>query len=226
MTTTKPRSLFRLAGSKARLTQKLIPLMPPHTRHVSVFGGSGADIIYKPRSKVEIFNDINTDVVNTFRVLSSDEQRRTLCQQLALTPYSRLQFAECLTVQRSEEQDQVKRAWAFLHCTMSNCNNVDPGICTPGPFGVPKKDGLRSYWHNIGERIESVGRRCRQVIIENLSWEEILARYDGIGTLFYGDHLTSSAPEGRYYKHEMSDEQHVALLNALRLVEGYVMLSG
>ena len=72
----KSRSLFRWAGSKARMMPKLIPLMPYHNLYVSLFGGSAADILYKWMSKVEVYNDLNKDVVNCFRVLRSDKLRR------------------------------------------------------------------------------------------------------------------------------------------------------
>lgn len=227
MKTTKPRSLFRWAGSKVRMMPRLIPLMPKHNCYVSLFGGSAADILYKPKSKVEIYNDLDTDVVNVFRVLRSDEQRKTLRRQLELTPYSRLQYAECLAIQRSAEADPVKRAWAFMYCTMTYVSGADPGICSNGSFGVPKTHGIRSDWRSVGERIEYVARRLREVVIENKSWEEILRRYDQPGVFFYADppYLLSTRT-GRLYTHEMTVEQHAALVDALRRVKGFVMLSG
>ena len=107
------------------------------------------DILCKPRSKVEVFNDLNTDVVNVFELLRSDRKRRELCFRLCHTPYSRLQFAKCLEVLHSDEQDSVRRAWAFLYCSMCRFGGVDPGICTAGSFAVPKRHGLRSDWFNV-----------------------------------------------------------------------------
>jgi len=86
---------------------------------------------------------------------------------------------------------------------------------------------MRSGWHNVGDRIESVGYRFRQIVIENVSWEEIIARYDSTYTFFYFDPpYVLSTRTGRYYKHEMTDEQHVSLLVAMRSMKGLVMLSG
>jgi DNA adenine methylase len=224
---TTSKAFFRLAGSKGRLVRKLIPLMPDHIRYVALFGGSGADILFKPRSKVEIFNDLNKDGVNAFAVLRSNNNRKTLYSWLQFSPYSRLQFSECLGILHSDEPDPVKRAWAFLYCSLTRFGGVDPGICTSGNFTVPKTHGLRSDWHNVVERIESVGRRFRDVVLENQTWEEIVARYDSATTFFYCDPpYVLSTRTGRLYQHEMTDKQHAALLDALRQVTGCVMLSG
>lgn len=220
-------SLLRWAGSKARLMPKFVPMMPDHLCYVDLFGGSANAILFKERSKVEVFNDVNPDVVNLFRVLRSKQQRRQLCDWLAFTPYSRLQFAQCLGLLYSDEPDMVKRAWSFLYCAHSRFAGVDPGICTPGSFAVPKTHGLRSDWHTMSARIEAVARRFKEVILEQDDWQRIVARYDALTTLFYCDppYLLSTRV-GRLYRHEMTVEQHTALLDALRQVKGYVLLSG
>jgi len=219
--------LFSWAGSKARLMRKLVPLFPSHVCYVSLFGGAGGDICNKPRSKVEVYNDLNLDVTNLFRLLRSKKRRKELCYRLLHTPYSRLQFAKCVTLLKSTEKDSLERAWAFVYCTQTQASKAAPGICTKSSFGVPKKGGLRSEWFNVVTRIERNARRFREVIIENLQWQDVLRRYDSPETLFYADppYLLSTR-QGRKYRHEMSAEEHEGLLEALRRVEGYVVLSG
>ena len=51
----------------------LVRLFPHHEHFVSVFGGSGADILGKPRSRLESFNDLDGQVYNLFCLL----QQRT-----------------------------------------------------------------------------------------------------------------------------------------------------
>lgn len=38
---------------------RLIGIFPNHDHYVSVFGGSGADILGKPRSRLESYNDLD-----------------------------------------------------------------------------------------------------------------------------------------------------------------------
>lgn len=63
-------------GGKSRLANKIIELFPRHRHYVEVFGGSGAILFSKPRSKIETYNDINGELVNFFRVLRDHYQDR------------------------------------------------------------------------------------------------------------------------------------------------------
>jgi DNA adenine methylase len=68
------------------------------------------------------------------------------------------------------------------------------------------------------------------VIIENRPAHELIAQHDGVDTLFYVDppylEETRSDRARKAYRHELTDEDHVALLRQLRLVAGMVVLSG
>jgi Site-specific DNA methylase len=60
---------FNRYGSKARWAKKLAALLPEHSIYVEVFGGTGAVLLSKQPSPVEVFNDIDGEVVNFFQVL-------------------------------------------------------------------------------------------------------------------------------------------------------------
>jgi len=51
------------------LLNKLISLIPEHETYVEVFGGAGSLLLNKPPSKVEVFNDIDGDLINLFLVV-------------------------------------------------------------------------------------------------------------------------------------------------------------
>ncbi|HRJ37017.1 MAG TPA: DNA adenine methylase, partial [Flavobacteriales bacterium] len=55
-------------GGKQALLKHLIPLIPSHKIYCEPFFGGGALFFAKPPSEVEIINDINSEVVNFFRV--------------------------------------------------------------------------------------------------------------------------------------------------------------
>ena len=54
---------FRYLGSKHRLVPWLLDHFPTHTTYVEPFGGSGAVLLNKTPAPVEVFNDLNGDVV-------------------------------------------------------------------------------------------------------------------------------------------------------------------
>ncbi|PHJ03121.1 DNA methyltransferase, partial [Campylobacter fetus subsp. venerealis] len=47
----------------------VIPLMPEHTRYVEVFGGALSVFYQKEPSKIEVVNDINSDLINLHRII-------------------------------------------------------------------------------------------------------------------------------------------------------------
>lgn len=223
-----PGNAFRWIGSKARLMTHLLRKFPDHRRYVSVFGGSGADILRKPPSETEVFNDLSADIVNVFHVLRDEQMRRQLCIALEFTPYSRLEYAKCLNIIQSGKGSLVDRAWAFLVCTTLGYGPQDPATVSAGTFAV--KPQLASYgrFQRAAEEIIMVARRFRKVIIENLDWKAVIAKYDAPDTFFYLDppYVWSSRVSPKIYAHEMEDEAHSALLTCLHGVKGLVMLSG
>lgn len=223
-----PGNAFRWIGSKARIMPKLMSLFPQHRRYVSVFGGSGADVLCKPPSETEVFNDLSKDIVNVFHVLRDNKLRRQLCIALEFTPYSRLEYAKCLDIIQSGKRAPVDRAWAFLVCTTLGYGPQDPATASAGSFAV--KPQLASYgrFQRAAEEITMVARRFRRVIIENLDWRVLVEKYDTTDTFFYLDppYVWSSRVSQRIYAHEMEDDAHSTMLACLQQVKGLVMLSG
>ena len=68
----------------------------------------------------------------------------------------------------------------------------------------------------------------RGVAIECNDWSEIIRRYDAPYTAFYLDppYLPSTRSSAKYYKCEMTEDDHEELINALKSIKGKVILSG
>ena len=54
-------------GGKSRLADRIIEKMPVHQTYCEVFAGAAWVLFKKPESKVEIINDINSDLTNLYR---------------------------------------------------------------------------------------------------------------------------------------------------------------
>jgi DNA adenine methylase len=211
---------------------RLIPLFPPHQLYVSVFGGSGTDILRKPPSRSEVFNDRHGEVTNFFRVLQ--DRREELLERLRVTPVSRPQFEECLWLLRSGEGDPVLRAWAFVTGANQCRNGMDPLVAWPACWS-PSVLRRLLRWTELPERLLEIAARLRAVVIERRDWSDVLRPlgsrgYDSPDTFFFLDppYLPTSRDTGsrRVYSLEMSEADHERLLSRLVCIQGKAMLCG
>jgi DNA adenine methylase len=63
-----PRSALRYIGGKWALAPWIISHMPAHRVYVEPFGGAASVLLRKPRSKVEVYNDADEEIVGIFRI--------------------------------------------------------------------------------------------------------------------------------------------------------------
>ena len=219
---------FRWFGGKTKMMSRLLRLFPDHRRYISVFGGAGCDIFGKPRSRVEVYNDLNATLHNFYAVLRDDDLRKRLCWLLDHTPAGADQFAECLAVIQGDGAEKLKRAWAFYMAAQFSYGGLDPTRATKGNFSPSKDSSLPRAWLDPTSHIERIAHRFHSVILENRPWQEVVAKYDDKDTLFYLDppYLPDARKSITDYACEMTEKEHIELLTCIRDVQGYVMLSG
>ncbi len=81
------KPVLKYPGSKWRLAEWIVSLMPPHKSYLEPFFGSGAVFFKKPPSRIETINDLDGEIINLFRCIR--EQPEELMRAVAYTPYSR-----------------------------------------------------------------------------------------------------------------------------------------
>ena len=72
MQTTKLKAPFGWVGGKSQLAKDIVALMPEHVTYIEVFGGALSVLYTKERSKVEIVNDINSELINLHRAIRNN----------------------------------------------------------------------------------------------------------------------------------------------------------
>lgn len=220
-------------GGKAYYAEWLIERFPDHRVYVEPFGGAANVLLRKQRSEVEVYNDVDDRVVNLFRVVRDPEQFERLRMLLDLTPYARGEFADLLQLPPTE--DTVEKARRFFAICRQARGGIGMSKLTRNAWAASKRtrremaEPVSKYLSAI-DGLDDVAERLRTVMIESRPALDIIRQYDGDDTFFYLD--PPYLPETRHggkaatYAHEMSVEEHVALLDTLLQIKGKAMLSG
>lgn len=222
--------VIRYHGGKFRLAPWVLQHFPPHTCYVESFGGAAGVLMQKERSYAEVYNDLDGDIVNLFRVLQGEDTRNALTELLILTPYARAEF-ELAWEPTDNPVDRARRTIIRAQMGFGSAG-ATKGV-TGFRIDTKRKYGTaQALWSKYPEQIATIGRRLTGVLIENRPATEVIKAHDGPETLHYVDppyvHGTryESAKSGRYYRHEMTDADHQALLDTLLETDGMVVLSG
>ena len=221
---------LRYHGAKFRLAPWVLQFFPPHATYVEPFGGGAGVLLQKPRTYAEVYNDLDGDVVNFFRVLRDPGTRAALMTRLALTPYARAEFDQAWV----DTDEPVERARRLAVRSMMGFGSAGATKGSTG-FRIDTKrecSTAQHVWLEYPDSLAAVGARFAGVLIENRPALQVMKDHDSEQTLHYLDPpylhgvRNKGAQRGRYYKHEMSDGDHMALLAAAQSLGGMVIVSG
>ena len=84
--------VMRYHGGKFRLAPWVIGFFPEHHTYVEPFGGAAGVLMQKEPSQSDVYNDLDGDIVNVFRVLQDVELGAALMEKLRVTPFARAEF--------------------------------------------------------------------------------------------------------------------------------------
>ncbi len=216
-------ALFPYPGSKWNLMKQLIPLLPAHDHYVSVFGGSGAEILAKPPSLRETFNDLDEEVYNVFRTIQNEHDADRLAAQVEI-PLSRDFYNQALQVIREPIRDSVVSAAAFLVVAYQGLNVGHPLLKRRCNWRILPEVCKVRKWLALPATIRSVGNRLRQVHLENRHWSSVIREYDSPGTVFFIDPPYYPGTVARLYYETMTQAEHPALLAAINRLQGKAII--
>lgn len=235
-------------GGKTALRPVLYRLFPHRFhRYVEVFGGSAALLFGRSpqRGQMEIYNDLDRDLVNLFLCV----KYRTLafCKEMKWLPLNSRKGFEVLKnfLQKEEPEDRFlqeeldicaefftpKEAKALQEILRGQAALWDVQRAAAyykvirysygaggNSYGAKPLDICRGLAH-----IWACSRRLKDVVVENLSYEAAIPRYDEPGTLLY---LDPPYYEAECYDVPFNFEDHLRLQRLVCECEGaFVALS-
>jgi DNA adenine methylase len=215
-------------GGKQLMAGKLLPLFPPHKTYVEVFGGAASLLFAKESGPVEVYNDLDSDLVNFMQVLRDrDGMFPDFYNRACLSPYSRDEWLFCRNHLNTDPNpvERARRFFVLARFSFSGLIGSSFGIDVTGSKrGMVQK---ASAYQGVLGILPRLSERLISVLIENKDFRNLIKVYDTEHTFFYVDppYLPETRRSGAY-KHEMAEEDHRDLAEILKGIKGKVMLSG
>lgn len=200
----------------------------------------------KPRCYSEIYNDLDGEVVNVFRVLQNAKRAKLLEDRLRVTPFARKEFELSYKHTRSEVErarrtimrsfmgfgsDSISR----LKASRAGFNTRISSVMSTGFRWNANRSGTTPAvdWKVYPNCIAAFVDRLQGVTIENRDAKSILEKMDRADCLHYVDPpypiSVRSTGNGTTLEHryrwEMTDVQHEELAEVLRSLKGMVIIS-
>lgn len=216
-------AILKYPGAKNRLANWIVSFIPEHKVYLEPYFGSGAVFFNKPKSKIETINDLDGEIYNLFRVIR--EHSDELAKLVEMTPYSREEYEKAYC--KNEDDTDIETARKFLvRCWlgMGSSNVYKNGFRSSQQGSSPK---TTKHWGEVPERILVSAERLKDAQIERLEALELLKRYDTKDVFTYLDPpYLPGTRKGYLYNHEMTEEDHIKLLEAVVIHPGRFLISG
>lgn len=224
---------FNWVGGKYKKLNWLIPLIEPPgiTSFVDAFGGSAVVLLNRKKTRHEVYNDLDRNAVNFFRVLR--DQPEELFRLLELTPYSKEEFViSKLPVAEDHPFGDLEAARRFF-CSISMSysgtrSTFGHGTTSTGNGPMPARLHIGRIDRLMNTNIVS---RLREVEMWNRPAIEVIEKFKEKPTaLIYLDPpyepSTWVETSSKYHTPPMTKEDHKAMLEAIADANCRVAISG
>ncbi len=225
------KSCINCFGGKFYMKDKIIGLFPEHIVYVEGFGGAAHVLFRKSPSLAEVYNDKDIDKYKFFHTIQNDTLRQLLKTQLSSEDISNIsqyeeEFKKSQTILPTD--DDILRIKKFYVRTMMSRDSIGKTYSKSNFMRGGRPQKINQFRNQVDKNMDLCGERLKGVITENLDILELIDKYDCKDTFFYLDppYLPSTRVSKNVYKHEMSYDMHVKMVDKLKTVEGKVLLSG
>lgn len=222
------RSPLPWIGGKHYSAQRILQAFPHYKSYdvyCDLFGGAAHVLIQKPPYKhVEVYNDINDDLVNFW--MQCRDNAAALEDRCRTLPYARsLYYAYHKSLFDGTQMDNLERATRWFYVLRSNFSGK-PLHATPDGWNVGCKNpnhGSGHAYHGAIDQFASLHTRFQRVQIDNRDFSDVFALWNTKRTLFYVDPPYIDAEH--YYENAFTLQDHQRLAALLNTTPAYIALS-
>ena len=211
------KSFLSYMGGKSLLAPKILTRIPDHHCYCEVFAGAAWILFKKDESRVEIINDINTDLVNLYRIIKHHIEE--FVRYLKWILVSRDEFAR-FRAETPETLTDIQRAVRFYY--MMRCG-YGSRIKSPA-FSISPLRRSNFNLLRVEEELSIVHLRLSRVYVENMDYAALVPRFDRPGTFFYLDPPYYGF-EDYYGDGIFSKDDFIKIRDILKGIKGKFLLS-
>ena len=220
------RSPIRWFGGKGKFVKKLLPFVPECKTYVEPFSGGASLLFAKEPGKVEVYNDLDSGLINFYRTLRDPKKFKKFYKQIQLVPYSREEYYYAKKHWETTTDSIEKTIMWFVLCRQSFSGIFNHGWSYAITRSRKHMSGNVSKWLTAIQNLPEIHKRLQRIQIEHNDFRTILKTYDTKETFFYLDPpYVSSTRRAGGYKHELTDQDHKELVELLLKLKGKFMLS-
>lgn len=206
-------------GGKQTLLKHILPLIPDHKLYTEAFCGGCAVLFAKAPAECEVINDINTELVNFYKVAKTRyPELKTLVDS---SLHSREEHAHARHIYEHPSYfSPVQRAWAVWICTkLGFASMID------GTFGYDRNGTTTAKLRNAKDQFTTeLCARLDNVTIECENGTHVIERYDCPDAFHFVDPPYVGTDCG-HYNGSFNDADFESLLKTLASVKGKFMLT-
>jgi len=199
----------------------ILKLIPEHDIYIEPFGGSAKVLLNKPRSKVEIYNDLDKHIANLFYVwtfrygeFEKKLKRLAFSQTLFYEFYKDIQKP----VKKLGNVNDAVKTYYLLQLAFSG--NIKTKGFYISLLGIKKKMG--SFFSSL-ERLAQIHERLKKVAILNTDFRELIKKYGDMENAFFYLDPPYYGISGYYIKFTKQD--HEDLLEMVKNMKAKWLLS-
>ncbi len=203
---------FSYSGGKRRLLKYILPVIPEHSTYIEPFAGGLAVFLAKERAKVEVINDIDSEVSGFY--LYVREHLDSLLTEMEWYLHSVEIFNRLLENKGLTELQKVAR-WYLLKVSSFS------GF---GDYYARDNRGYRGFDKDKHiPIIKELHARLQGVYIEKRDWQQVVNYYDNSEAFIYFDPPYCTGDSGTYDAFSPNDME--MLRNKLYNLKGRWLLS-
>ncbi len=219
MNVVKIKTPISYYGGKQSMLKYIIPLIPKHTTYTEAFCGGAALYFAKEAAEVEVINDLNSNLINFYKVLKMKYPE--LKEKIDATLHSRREhiFAQ-IVIDMSEFFDDVLRAWAlWILSKQSWASKLD------GTWGYDKKANTmpKKITNSKVAFNELLAKRLENTQIECTDAHRIIKSRDTPSTFHFIDPPYFNSDCGHYRGY--NEQNFTDLLELLKAIKGKFILT-